>query len=116
MGVFVGCTPDRVPDQPLVPCPAYGYTCASGALCSRLLFINVHWPCHLGEGYSYVQALRADPFGFFINLELRVWGRGVVAWVEALLLKSLLVNLCPVLLVSWLAVGPHPLRTLIGMP
>ena len=78
--------------------------------------INVHWPFHLGEGFSYVSALRADPFGLFIKLRLRVWGRGVVAWVEALLLKSLLVNLCPVLLVSWLAVRPQPLRTLIGIP
>ena len=63
-----------------------------------------------------ILALRADPFGFFISSRLRVWGRGVVAWLEALLLKSLLVNLCPVLLVSWLAVGPQPLRTLIGIP
>ena len=39
-----------------------------------------------------------------------------MAWVEALLLESLLGNLCPVLLVSWLAVGPQPLRTLIGIP
>ena len=45
-----------------------------------------------------------------------VWGRGVVAWVGALFLKSLLVNLCPVLLASGLAVGPQPLRTLIGIP
>ena len=64
----------------------------------------------------YVLALRADPFGFFINSRLRVWGRGVVAWVGALFLKSLLVDLFPVLLVSGLAVGPQPLRTLIGIP
>ena len=64
----------------------------------------------------FVLALRADPFGFFINSRLRVWGRGVVAWVGALFLRSLLVNLFPVLLVSGLAVGPQPLRTLIGIP
>ena len=80
-------------------CP-YGYSCASGTLCSRLLFSHVHWPCHLGEGFSYVSALGTDPFDFFINSRLRVWGREVAAWVEALLLRSLLVDLCPVLLVS----------------
>ena len=47
-------------------CP-YGYSCASGILCSRLQFIHVHWPCHLGDGFSYVSALGADPFDFFLN-------------------------------------------------
>ena len=47
-------------------CP-YGYSCASGILCSRLLFSHVHWPCHLGDGFSYVSALGADPFDFFLN-------------------------------------------------
>ena len=60
--------------------------------------------------------MRADSFGFFVNSRLRVWGREVVAWVEALFLESLLVDLFPVLLVSWLAVGPQPLRILIGIP
>ena len=32
-----------------------------------------------------ILALRADPFGFFISSRLRVWGRGVVAWVGALI-------------------------------
>ena len=63
-----------------------------------------------------ILALRADPFGFFISSRLRVWGRGVVAWVGALILISLLVNLFPVLLAGRLAVGPQPLRTLIGIP